>query len=373
MTNAQPEPGSQSSARPGVSRLLDRGRDASRFLPRSSFSITRALRTGVVTGLLFALMLLAPTFIALGGEVASLAAQDTNAFSASEGGRWNEINRLIDAGELTAARQMLADEVTSRGETYQTFFLEAKILFREGKYRESLKTLERALALNQRDAEVYKLVASNAILVNRMDIAEQALKSASQLAPADYMVYFNLGALYYTDSRFPSALPVLEKSVTLNPDYVPGRLFLGLTLEELDQEQSAADCYRRAIELAERSGFKGEQPYLYLGRLLYRQNKLIESLPNLQKATKVNPQSCEGWCLLARIYSAQGQEPVSVAALNQCLQADPKYSEAHYLLSRAYVKQGQAEAAAKELSLFQELRKTEQNRKDPRKNQRATQ
>ena len=62
-----------------------------------------------------------------------------------------------------------------------------------------------------------------------------------------------------------------------------------------------------------------------------------------------------------------------MAALNQCIQADPKYSEAHYLLSRAYVKQGQTEAAAKELSLFQELRKTEQNRKDPRKNQRATQ
>lgn len=373
MTNAQTEPGSHSSARAGVSRFLARDQEASSSPPRSGFSIARALRTGLVTGLLSAMMLSASAFIALGGEVAFLTAQSTTSLSASEDERLSEINRLIDAGDLTAARQMLADEVASRGETHQTFFLEAKILFREGKYRESLKTLERALSLNQRDAEVYKLVASNAILVNRMDIAEQALKNASQLAPADYTIYFNLGALYYTDSRFPSALPVLEKSATLNPDYVPAQLFLGLTLEELDQEQSAADCYRRAIELAERSGFKGEQPYLYLGRLLYRQNKLDESLPNLQKATKANPQSCEGWCLLARIYSAQGQETDSVAALNQCIQADPKYSEAHYLLSRAYVKQGQAEAAAKELSLFQELRKTEQNRKDPRKNQRANQ
>jgi len=319
------------------------------------------------------MMLSASALIGLGGGIGFLAAQDSTPFSASEDTRLNEINRLIDARDLTAARRLLADEVASRGEIYQTFFLEAKILFREGKYRESLKTLERALLLNQRDAEVYKLVASNAILVNRMDIAEQALKSASQLASADYLIYFNLGALYYTDSRFPSALPVLEKSVTLNPDYVPAQLFLGLTLEELDQEGSAADFYRRAIELAERSGFKGEQPYLYLGRLLYRQNKLNESLPNLQKATKANPQSCESWCLLSRIYSAQAQETNSVIALNQCIAADPKCSEAHYLLSRAYVKQGQTDAAAKELSLFQELRKTEQNRKDPRKNQRANQ
>jgi Tfp pilus assembly protein PilF len=60
-----------------------------------------------------------------------------------------------------------------------------------------------------------------------------------------------------------------------------------------------------------------------------------------------------------------------VTALNRCIQADPKYSEAHYLLSRAYVKQGRTEEAAKEFALFQELRKLEQNRKDPRKNQRA--
>ncbi|HUU14152.1 MAG TPA: tetratricopeptide repeat protein [Terriglobia bacterium] len=373
MTNAQLEPGSQSSAQVAVCRFLDRGRGASRFLPRSGFPIVRALRTGLLTGLLSAVMLSAPALIALGGEVAFIAARGTTSFSASDDGRLNEINRLIDAGDLTAARQMLADEVASRGDSYQTLFLEAKILFREGKYQESLEALERALSLNQRDAEVYKLVASNAILVNRMDIAEQALKSAAQLAPADSLIYFHLGALYYTDSRFPSALPVLEKSVTLNPDYVPAQLFLALTLEELDQEQSAVNCYRRAIELAERTGFRGEQPYLYLGRLLYRQNKLNESLPNLQRATRANPQSCEGWCLLSRIYSAQGQETDAVAALNQCIQADPKYSEAHYLLSRAYVKQGQTEAAAKELSLFQELRKTEQKKKDPRKNQRANQ
>jgi len=165
---------------------------------------------------------------------------------------------------------------------------------------------------------------------------------------------------------------VLEKSVNLNPEYIPARLFLGLTLEELGQEQSAVDCYLRAIKLIERSGFKGEQPHLYLGRLLYRQSKLDESLPYLQKATKANSQSCEAWCLLARIHSARGRETEAATALDQCTQADPKYSEAHYLLSRVYVKQGRTEDAAKELSQFQELKKLEKNTKDPRKNQRVT-
>lgn len=307
------------------------------------------------------------------GEVAAwrgLESQST--YSAGNDNQFKEINALIDAGDLARARKLMADEVAARGDTYQTYFLEAKILFREQKYRESLKILERALSLNQRDAEVFKLVASNAILLNRTDIAEQALKSAAQLAPSDYLVFFHLGALYYTDSRFPPAQPVLEKSVSLNPEYIPARLFLGLTLEELEQEPAAVACYVQAIRLADQSGFKGEQPYLFLGRLLYRQGKLDESLPHLQQATMANPQSCEAWCLLARIHSAQDRETEAISALNQCTKADPAYSEAHYLLSRAYVKQGRREEAAKELSQFQELKKLEKNAKDPRKNQRVT-
>jgi tetratricopeptide (TPR) repeat protein len=260
-----------------------------------------------------------------------------------------------------------------QNDNYRDLYHQGKLLFEEQKYQESLKVLDRCLALNQQDPELYKLVASDAILINRMDIAEQALNSARRLAPSDSLVLFNLGALYYTDSRFAQAQPVLEESVKLNPDFVPARLFLGLTLEELNQEPGAIDAYRKSIEIGERTQFKGEQPYLYLGRLLYRENKLSESLPYLQKAAQANPQSCESLCLISRVESTQGREDPAVAALQQCIQADPKYSEAHYLLSRAYAKQGRTEDAAREMATFQDLKKREQNKKDPRRNQRAIQ
>jgi len=356
----------------GGSRSLSRQRGASRHsVNLLRYTLAMAIGLGSVTGVLAAGMVFGMTSIALGGEAPPLSGGRALFASGGDDRRLSAIGKLVDAGDLAAARKMLAEEVASRGESYPTIFLEAKILFREHKYQESLRVLERVLALDQRDPEAYKLVASDAILLERMDIAEQALKRAAQLAPHDYLVFFNLGALYYTDSRFAAAQPELEKSVSLNPDYVPTQLFLGLTLEELGKEPLALDCYHRAIELAERSGFKGEQPYLYPGRLLYRENKLEESLPYLQKAAKANPQSCETLCLLARIYTSQDRETDAVAALNQCVQADPKQSEAHYLLSRAYVKQGRTEDAAQELALFQELKKHEQNKKDYRKNQRA--
>ena len=283
----------------------------------------------------------------------------------------HEIDNLIETNQLQQAHERLQQEIRAHGESYEALFREAKLLFRDQNYRNSLRVLERCLALNQQDPEAYKLVASNAILIKRMDIAEQALKTAAKLAPNDYLVYFHLGALYYTDSRFFQAQSPLEKSLSLNPDYVPARLFLGLTLEELGHEPLAIEYYHLSIETAERSGFKGEQPYLYLGRLLYRQNRIDDSLPYLQKAVDANPRSCESLCLLARALIYKSREAEAIAALNQCRRADPQHPEAHYLLSRVYVKQGRTNEAAKELSLFQQLTREDRDRKDPRGNQRA--
>ena len=371
MTKPHPSSPGPSRSEARAYQLSPSYRGVLRILEYLGPSTQQIIRGGLVFGVLSAWLPAAPASIVLAGEVAHASQQTAISSPPSDNGRLSAIRKLADSGDLATTREKLSEEVALRGETYRTLFLEAKILFREQKYRESMKVLERLLKLNQRDAEIYKLVASNAILLNRMDIAEQALKDAEQLAPHDYLVFFHLGALYYTDSRFPLAQPVLEKSVNLNPNYVPARLFLGLTLEEVREEPSAMDCYLRTIEIAERSGFKGELPYLYPGRLLYRQNKLAESLPYLQKAAQANPQSCEALCLISRIHTSQGRDSSAVAALNQCVQADPKYSEAHYLLSRAYVRQGRKEDAAKELSQFQSLRKDEQNKKDPRKNQRA--
>jgi tetratricopeptide (TPR) repeat protein len=283
----------------------------------------------------------------------------------------SEIDKLIETNRFQEAHERLQQEIRAHGESYGTLFREAEILFHEQKYRDSLKVLERCLALNRQDPEAYKLVASNAILINRMDIAEQALKTAAERAPNDYLVFFHLGALYYTNSRFPQALPPLEKSLNLNPDYVPARLFLGLTLEEVGREQAAMDCYHLAITTAERSGFKGEQPYLYLGRLLYRQNRIDDSLLYLQKAVEANPQSCEGLCLMAKGLIYKSRETDAIAAVNQCRQSDPRYPEAHYLLSRIYTRQGRNAEAKREMYLFQELKRIERDGKDLRKNQHA--
>ena len=328
------------------------------------------LKTGVLC-----VLILAPRALPSRQEDKSAGLEGSNSPTAREefsDPLLKTVEGLIDGNRLVEAREKLKEAAARQGETYQTLFLEAKILFKEDKHLESIKVLERCLQLQQHDPVIYKLIAFNAIRMDRVDIAEPALKSAIQLAPEDYLPFFHLGALYYTGSRFQQAEPELREAVRLNSTFVPAYSFLGLTLEELGQEGAAARFYRQAIEITESRKVGTELPYLYLGRLLYRQNNFAESLLYLQKAVEVSPRSAESWCLLAKIFTFQGRDNEALRALRLSVQSDPKYAEPHYLLSRIYVKEGQDAGAQNELRIFRELKKQEKKKDDGRRRQTET-
>jgi tetratricopeptide (TPR) repeat protein len=268
---------------------------------------------------------------------------------------WTQpIEALIASGDLAEARQRLAQETAVRGETQAGLYLEARILFEEHRYPQALQTAQRSLAIAPAP-ELYKLAALSAIRMNRLDIAEPALKRAIQLAPGDYLAYFHLGALYYTQSLFLAARPELEKTVQLNPVYMPALLFLGLTLEEVGDETSTVATYRNAIEAAKAQRSAREMPYIYLGRFYYRGNRFDDGLPLLEKAVEINPSSGEAWLELGKTLHGMKRDNDAVAALERSSAAEARDPEPHYLLYRIWESQGHEEAAQRELRRFQEL------------------
>ncbi|HKW98596.1 MAG TPA: tetratricopeptide repeat protein [Bryobacteraceae bacterium] len=266
------------------------------------------------------------------------------------------IEALITSGDLAQARERLDQETAKRGETPAAVYLEARILFEQRRYADALKTLEPALRTGNAGAELYKLAALSAIRLDRLDIAEPALKRAAQLAPADYLVHFHLGALYYTQSLFQAAKSELEKAVELNASYMPARLFLGLTLEEVGDEKTVVENYRKAIELAA-AGAAREVPYVYLGRYYYRLNRFAESLALLEKAVEINPRSGEAQLQRGKALHAMHHDAEAVSALMLAAAADVNNAEPHYLLFRIFESQNRVDEAQAELKRFQELNK----------------
>ncbi len=271
---------------------------------------------------------------------------------------WSQsIEGLIASGDLPKARQQLAHENAARGETPAGLYIEAKILFAEQRYQEALQLAQRALTVAPAAPELYKLAALSAIRLDRLEIAEPALKMTVQLAPGDYLAHFHLGALYYTRSLFVAARPELENAIRLNPEYMPALLFLGLTLEEVGDEASTVMTYRKAINVGNAPGSAREMPYLYLGRFYYRRSRFDDGLPLLEKATELNPASGEAWLVLGKTLHGLKRDGEAVAALQRSSAAQARDPEPHYMLYRIFESQSREEAAQRELLWFQELNK----------------
>jgi len=270
------------------------------------------------------------------------------------------IDTLITSGNLPQARQRLEQEASTRRESSPGLYLEARILFEERRYAEALAVVQRAVAKVPTDAELYKLAALSAVRIDRLDIAEPALKTAARLAPGDYLVHFHLGALYYTKSLFVLAKAELEKAAELQPGYMPALLFLGLTLEEVGDEKATVATYRRAIEVAAGERTAREMPYIYLGRFYYRLNRFDEGLALLEKAVAMNPGSAEAQLELGKTFHASKRDGEAVAALQQSVAADARNPEPHYLLFRIFESEGREQAAQGALKRFQELNRQKQ-------------
>jgi tetratricopeptide (TPR) repeat protein len=253
---------------------------------------------------------------------------------------------------------------------YSALIADARALFAKEKFEQSLQVLARCIAVRKTDPEAFKLVALNAIRLNKLSTAEDALRRAARLVPDDYLVHFNLGALYYTESHFLEAKPELERAVALKADHQPSLIFLGLTSEELGQDATAIKMYRKAIALGESQDTKNELPYLYLGRLFYRLDRFEDALPLLHQSVLMKPASGEGWLFLGKTLKALGHADQSITALERAVAIDERSPEPHYLLSRAYLAQHRDQEAQIEMARFEALRTSERQKDDGRRRSR---
>jgi tetratricopeptide (TPR) repeat protein len=269
------------------------------------------------------------------------------------------VKSLLDAGRLNEAQDRVKQAVEERGETAETLFLAGQVLFKQKKFRESIGTVERSLALDPRDPEAYKLLAFNAVVLDRLDLVETALKTALPLAPRDWVIHFHLGLLYFTTSRFGLAQSEFQMVTRLNPTYMKGYDMLALAQEELESDAVIIETYQKAIKLTEQQKLTDESALLHLSKFLWLRNRYEESLPLARRATELNPKSAEAHYVLGRLLEKLGREAEAVQALRQSAGLDPSYREPRYLLSRIHLKQGRTEEARKEMEIFEAISRTE--------------
>jgi tetratricopeptide (TPR) repeat protein len=265
------------------------------------------------------------------------------------------IEKLIDLGRLQEAREKLREQFAKEGEHPRTLLFEAMILYKEKQYVESIRKLERSLALYDSDPDVYKLIGLNLVSLGKEDLAGRYFETAVELAPRDYMARYYLGLYQLSNKYYDRAEAVFREVIKLSPNYVDAYLLLGVAEEQRGKEVEALRTYRQAIELAEQQNLKIDTPFLYLARLLISLQSYEQSLPPLKRAVEINPKSSEARTLLGRALNQLGRYEEALPVLQDAVKLAPQDKTSHYLMMSVYKKLGKGDEAQREMQLFRAL------------------
>jgi tetratricopeptide (TPR) repeat protein len=265
--------------------------------------------------------------------------------------------------ETQGVQKKLREHPAKQGEQSRALLFEAMTLYKEKKYLESIRKLDRSLALNESDPDVHKLIGLNLVSLGREDLAGRYFETAAALAPRDFMARYYLGLYQLSHKYYVRAEAEFREVIKLSPDYLDAYILLGVAEEQQGKDAEAIRTYRQAIDLSERQDLKQESPFLYLARFLILLQRYEQSLPPLKRAVVINPKSSEAHKLLGQALNQLRRYEEALPLLQEAVKLGPQDKNSHYLLMNVYKKLGKSDEAQREMQLFLELEEKEKKKK----------
>jgi tetratricopeptide (TPR) repeat protein len=234
-------------------------------------------------------------------------------------------------------------------------YLLAYVSFRQDKPQESLQLFSEAAKLKSPSASDLKIVALDYVLLNDYNDAAHYLELSLKLDPDDAEARYHLGRVRYQQNQFDLAIAAFDEVLQREPGNVKAEDNLGLSLEAKNQIEPAIAAYHKAIELDKAAASHSEQPYLNLGSLLAKSNRLDEAIPLLSRAAEIAPAEFKVHYELGKAYfDANRFDPAGKQA-EAAVKLNPADSSGHYLLGRIYQRLGRTDLAREQFRLTSEL------------------
>jgi O-antigen biosynthesis protein len=199
----------------------------------------------------------------------------------------------------------IPDAKTARPETNSTeAWVHAGNAFVEKQqWQQAIDAYDRALQIDSQRPDIYRQMAKIAAKLGRKDVA------------ADY---------WYR------ALDIEGKQGSPKEYLQLGHLWC-----ELECNDRAVDCYRRALQLQPTLN----EAYHHFGKILAEAGNLKELVELYKLAVTYNPENVEHYYHLGEACRHQGDWQIAVACYQKALTIDPKSWETHHILGDSFLKQ----------------------------------
>jgi len=121
--------------------------------------------------------------------------------------------------------------------------------YRKGNFQQAVKTLERAVAIDDGNAAAHFNLALSYKEIGLLGKAEARFNKVLQISPNHKLVPFYMGKMYLEQSRTDDAVKQLTKAVELDPTSADTLYLLGQAYEAEGYEEEALAAYGRALKL----------------------------------------------------------------------------------------------------------------------------
>lgn len=199
-------------------------------------------------------------------------------------------------------------------------------------HRTAAQNAEKALTHDDTDAKAWLLLGQSQMHMADYDRALETLRKAFRLDPRNYLIPFNLGRCYYFskhEDRLRQATKYFKQAYTLNPRYIPARLYLGIC--ELDANMPlAAVSHLRAVLTTDRNEAIGHsdealiEAYYRLG-VAFRQRSVRDAERQFKLVTRYRPKHYEAHLQLGHLYLRDiPNHQLALTHLRQFIEHSPK-------------------------------------------------
>lgn len=214
----------------------------------------------------------------------------------------------------------------------------------QNRLAEAEAALNRALSIRPLEPEIFQLLGLIRQRQGRLPEAETSYRKALALKPLPH-VHYNLGTLYYQQSRIDEAVAAFAEAARLKPNYAEALLRLG-QMQHIKSDFAAAEKSFRQVLHIQPNYLLAKQ---FLGGVLADQGKGEEAERVLRQALAMNPRDPRQVAALqhnlAVALKQQRRLPEALELFDKAQSADPNLPMIHYNRAKALEDLGDTEAA----------------------------
>jgi tetratricopeptide (TPR) repeat protein len=193
------------------------------------------------------------------------------------------------------------------------------------------------------------------IRISHPNWARPVLESLAAHDAANALYPYWLGRLDYDAHHYEDATRQFEHAIALNPTMARAYDSLGLCHFYRNQNETAVENFRRAIELDRTAAHPSPWPFVNLAVTLQFSGKTQEAETSLREALRLDPKLAEAHYRLANVLEHEGHLQAAVPELKTAIELDAKFAEPHIALAQIYKQLGEKDASEQEVKIYRQL------------------